>query len=302
MPVRNHGEFVAEMLDSVLGQTHERLELVMVECGSSDGTAEIVAEYQRRDPARVRPVYLDHDPGFRRARHLAFSRTRGELLCWMDSDDVWMPHKLERQIELLRERSDLGLVYSYFDVFDSATGAVLDWEVSRCDLEGDVLAELFTVGCFIASQTTMFRREAVEKQLRIASRGDVAFLDDYELWMQIALDWHLARVPEVLMRYRRHDRNLSTRLTESRSPLEIQLRMQRQLLKREPRARAALGDIRFQARAEFLRGVAHAERGSLRRTSLLARSRACRLAAALARPPRTREFRIAAPSASPLPA
>lgn len=302
MPVRDHAPWVGEMLDSVLGQTHERLEIVLVECGSTDGTAEIVSEYQRRDPQRMRALFLDHDPGFCSARNLAFSLTRGSLLCWMDSDDIWAADKVAKQAELLEARPEVGLVYSHFEAFDDATGEVLDWEVARTDLEGDLLAPLFTEGCIIASQTTMFRRQAVEAELQAAGRGETSFLDDYELWMRIAMDWRVARIPEVLMRYRRHDRNLSSRLSDGQDPWLMLAGMQRHLIRREPRVRAALGDVRFRARAGFLERAAQNEASALRARGLRLRAAANRLAASVTRPPAERQLRIAAPSTAPRPA
>jgi hypothetical protein len=107
----------------------------------------------------------------------------------------------------------VGLVYTYFDAFDSESGRALPWPDGRRDAEGDVLADLFVVGCFIGSITTMFRREALERAGGRLRDRDFSIGDDYHLWLTIALDWQVARIPEVLARYRRHAANESARMT-----------------------------------------------------------------------------------------
>ena len=239
MPTFNGEAFVAETLDSVLGQTYEHLELIVVDDASVDATAEIVQNRAAADP-RVRLVRKTSREGPCRARNDALQLARGPLLCWMDQDDLWMASKLEEQVRLMSERADVGLLYTYFDAFDSDTGRLLDWPDGRRDLEGDVLADLFAIGCFIGSITTMFRRAALGTPPRVRER-DFSFGDDYDLWLTIALDWQVARIPKVLAAYRRHSDNESTRTaTETNVSLRL-AELLREFLDEHPDARRQLG-------------------------------------------------------------
>jgi glycosyltransferase involved in cell wall biosynthesis len=212
MATHDAAEFIGETLDSVLGQSYGPLELVVVDDCSTDGTADMVAGYAERAPQRMRWVRKGVREGPCRARNDALALARGPLVCWADHDDLWEPTKVEEQVRLLEARPDVGLVYSYLDAFDSDTGEPVHWPDGRRDFEGDVLAELLRLGCFIGSITTMFRREALDRRGGRLRERDFSIGDDYWLWLTIALDWQVARIPRVLARYRRHAGNESARV------------------------------------------------------------------------------------------
>ena len=240
MASHNAAAFIEEAIDSVLGQTHERLELIVVDDCSTDGTAEIVAGYADRDPERVRAQLKRARQGPCRARNDALSIARGELICWIDHDDVWLPPKLQEQVELLAHKPDVGLVYTYFDAFDSSTGASIPWLDGRRDLEGDLLADLLLIGCFIGSITTMFRRQALDRGGGRLRERDFSIGDDYYLWLTIALDWRIERIPRVLARYRRHAANESARVESQIDLRRWRAAFVQEFLDEFPEARARL--------------------------------------------------------------
>jgi glycosyltransferase involved in cell wall biosynthesis len=240
IPTYDGARFIGETLQSVLGQTYENLELIVVDDRSQDDTADVVAGYAASD-ARVRLLRKDVREGPCRARNDALSRTRGSLLCWLDQDDLWMPTKVQEQVRLMSERPDVGLVYTYFDAFDSQSRELIDWPDGRRDIEGDVLAPLFIIGCFIGSITTMFRRQAVSgPKVRVRER-DFSFGDDFYLWLTIALNWQVACIPRPLAAYRRHATNESARLTaESNVALRL-ARLLQEFVEEYPQAADRLG-------------------------------------------------------------
>jgi teichuronic acid biosynthesis glycosyltransferase TuaG len=212
MATHNAEPFVGAAVDSVLGQSHGDLELVVVDDRSTDGTAELLQCRAEREPERLRLIRKDVREGPCRARNEALAQTRGELICWADHDDVWVEEKVAEQVRLLESRPDVGLAYSYFDTFDSGSGDAIDWPDGRRDFEGDVVAPLLVTGCFIGSITTMFRRDALQRSGGRLRERDFSIGDDYWLWLTIALDWQVARIPRVLARYRRHPGNESARV------------------------------------------------------------------------------------------
>jgi glycosyltransferase involved in cell wall biosynthesis len=244
MATYNGAQFLRPAIDSVLNQTYGALELIVVDDCSSDATVAIVEDYQRTDPDRIRLLRKTVREGPCRARNQALDLARGPLLCWLDQDDIWLPTKVAEQVGLMAARPEVGLVYTYFDAFDSAGGATIAWSDSRRDMEGDVLAELFVLGCFIGSLTVMFRHAALERRhVRLRER-DFSLGDDYYLWLTIALDWQVARIPRVLARYRRHAGNESSRMTAQENTDAWRVNLLREFLDEFPEASARLGDRR----------------------------------------------------------
>jgi glycosyltransferase involved in cell wall biosynthesis len=236
--------YLRPAIDSVLGQTHEALELIVVDDCSPDDTVSIVEEYARAEPDRVRLLRTSVRAGPCRARNRALEVARGPLVCWLDQDDVWLETKVAEQVQLMTARPEVGLVYSYFDAFDSDSGAIVESGDSRRDIEGDVLAELFLFGCFIGSLTTMFRRAALERRdVRLRER-DFSLGDDYYLWLTIALDWQVARIPHVLARYRRHPGNESSRVAAESNVAAWRVGLLREFLIEFPEAVPRLGPRR----------------------------------------------------------
>lgn len=106
-------EFIAESIESVLAQTYPKIELLLVDDGSTDGSTAIARGYAERFPDRVR---LLHHPGRQNrgmsaSRNLGANSARGELIAFLDSDDVWLPEKIEQQVAIFRAHPGLGMVY-----------------------------------------------------------------------------------------------------------------------------------------------------------------------------------------------
>jgi glycosyltransferase involved in cell wall biosynthesis len=102
MPVYNRAHLLGRAIRSVLAQTFVDLELLVVDDGSSDGTADVVGSFG--DP-RLRLVRLPRRGGVGRARNVGIGQARGDLVAFLDSDDEWLPSKLEQQIARLRQHS-----------------------------------------------------------------------------------------------------------------------------------------------------------------------------------------------------
>src|SRR5256885_6022630 len=99
----NGKTFIAEAIESVVAQTYPSWELLLVDDGSTDGASEIARDYAARHPERIR--YLEHDGhrnrGMSASRNLGLQHSRGALVAFLDSDDVWLPEKIARQVATL---------------------------------------------------------------------------------------------------------------------------------------------------------------------------------------------------------
>ena len=211
MPTFNAAPFVAESIESVLAQTYEPIELLVVDDASEDETPAIIDGYARRYPDRIRVRRGNERLGPCRRRNDALDLARGSMIAWLDHDDLWTPQKTAKEVAVLRARPEVGLVYSGYEAFDSETREPISWRDRESEAEGDVLVPLFVRGCFVGSLTVLFRREVLtRRQLRLRET-DFSFGDDYYLWLVLSLDWNVARIDEVLAYYRRHGGNESER-------------------------------------------------------------------------------------------
>lgn len=113
MAAFNSGEHITESIESVLAQTYGNLELLVTDDGSTDNTAEIVERYVKRDE-RVRFFKLEGNHGAGVARNKAIEEARGRYIAFCDSDDTWLPYKLERQIAFMEEGGYCMVFSSYY--------------------------------------------------------------------------------------------------------------------------------------------------------------------------------------------
>jgi glycosyltransferase involved in cell wall biosynthesis len=212
-PTYNGADFVEEAIRSVLEQTHDRVEHILVDDGSTDGTPELLAAAAERHPDRICVIAARGRAGPCRRRNDALAASKGELIAWLDQDDIFASAKLELQVDALAAAPGAAFAFSQYEEFDHETGRT----TFASSLRGgdDLLHRLFVEGCFIAASTVVFRRAAfVRRSTRLYDRH-FSFGDDYFLWLSLLLDARAVLVDQPLVRLRRHSRNESARLGSS---------------------------------------------------------------------------------------
>ena len=133
------------------------------------------------------------------------------------------------------------MCFTQYEEFDDETGETT--YRSQIDGEGEFLDRLFVTGCFVASSTALFRREAIARRARGFRDVDFSFGDDYFLWLTLLIDSRAVLVDDVLARLRRHSGNESARLGLDNSELRA-LRLLEEFLEHMPIARVMLGEAR----------------------------------------------------------
>ena len=113
VPTYNRAELLPRAVQSVLSQDFTDLELLIVDDGSTDNTAEVVRELQAQDD-RVRYLKLQENRGVGFARDIGLRYSHGEFIAWIDADDIWLPGKLEKQVEALDARPDIEILFTDF--------------------------------------------------------------------------------------------------------------------------------------------------------------------------------------------
>jgi len=221
MNVRNGAAFLREALDSVMAQTFADWELIVWDDRSSDDSARIVGEYH---DDRVRYFLSPDQTPLGAARNRAIQQATGEWLAFLDQDDVWLPHKLEKQTALIED--GVGIIYGRTVLFDSRRGHVRDYDYFHefeALPEGDIFTELFRHACFIAMSSAVLRRSAVAEVGGVPDTIQV--VPDYYLYVAIARHHRARAVQDVVCRYRLHTGSMSAsrhhRLRLHEEPLSI---------------------------------------------------------------------------------
>ena len=194
IPTYNSAEFIEPCLETVFNQTYPFWEIIVVDDGSVDNTRQVLAPYVR--DGRIKYLF-QQNRGPAAARNLALTYARGEFIAFLDSDDLWTPEKLEKQVAVLQKNEDVGMIYSDSEWFGE------EWErqraVSRKLREYDRRkAEYFRRGDiykillahnFIPTMTVLVRRSVLKKAgpfLEQINGERFSFGEDFELWLRIA--------------------------------------------------------------------------------------------------------------------
>ena len=201
VPAKDRERFVAEAVRSALGQEGCRVEVIVVDDRSADGTAAAVGAILDE---RVRLLEgPGRGPGA--ARNVAIRAARSPLLAFLDSDDVFEPGKLARQLELLAARPDAGLAYTGHAFFGDVVPPPRPEGPE--DRLADGYGKLFLRPYFLTS-SVVARREVIEAAGAFDER--LPLVEDYDLYLRAAAAAAIVGDPAALVRVRRHSSNLTS--------------------------------------------------------------------------------------------
>ncbi len=218
IPTYNYGQYIADALESILAQTFRDLEVVVVDDGSTDNTREVVGRFT---DARVRLISGENG-GTASARNRGRAEARGELIAWLDADDLWRPTFLERMVTLLESEPEVGHCFANFirtDHGHAIPGTQFDLAPRLRELPTRPAAggegRVITMDPFAALapstslpgwlQASVFRRAALEGRW---SNTNIRSAEDLYLILNVyAGGMPIAFLDEVLVEVRRHGKN-----------------------------------------------------------------------------------------------
>jgi len=200
IPTHNSSRYLVNALDSVLAQTVSDFEVLVVDDGSSDDTECVMRHYG--PPVRY---IKQQNSGVAVARNNGISESRGRYVAFLDADDVWLPFKLERQLEKIDLNSASGACYSAFSIVTSELEPV---DVNQRQHSGPLLESLLTKGNVVGTPSTVI----CERELLFEVGGfdpELSYGADWDLWLRLAVRTGFCYVDEPLVMYRQHDANMS---------------------------------------------------------------------------------------------
>ena len=222
VPVYNGASTIDQTLKSIRNQTHQHLEIVIVDDGSTDDTQKVVLDHVRAD-RRVRLI-RQTNAGVAAARNRGIAEAVGDLVAPIDADDLWSEDKLRKQLHAL-ERGGEGivLVYTWSTIVDEK-GNVIEAKPGATD-EGDVLPALFFHGNFVGNgSAVLMRKSAVfaaggyDASLRARSAQGC---EDFLLYFRMARLGRFAVVPEYLTMYRESPGSMSSNVRQMLRSMQI---------------------------------------------------------------------------------
>ena len=196
MSVYNAGSYLQEAMESILQQSLQNFEFVIVDDASTDGSGETLKNYAQQD-SRIRLFNNEHNLGLTRSLNRGLVEIHGEFVARMDADDISEHNRLRRQIDFLLENPAIGMVGTGGLVITPQGTALRPISV----LTGiqEIRETLFQHNCFIHG-STMIRREAIEAVG--GYRQDFNGAEDYDLWLRMSQRFPLANLNEPLYRWR----------------------------------------------------------------------------------------------------
>jgi glycosyltransferase involved in cell wall biosynthesis len=201
VPTYNYAHFIGDCLDSIFSQTYKDFEVIVVDDGSTDDTAQVLKKYR----GEIHYIHQENR-GLPAARNTGIRAAQGEYLAFLDSDDLWLPDKLDEQIRVLRNDADMGIIFSDASAFDEK-GVIRESilkEENTCT--GFCFQRLF-MGNYLVMPTVMIRTRCLEKGGLFDE--SLTAVEDYDLWLRISIYYKIGFVAKVLAKYRVHPSNMS---------------------------------------------------------------------------------------------
>jgi glycosyltransferase involved in cell wall biosynthesis len=250
MPVYDGERYLEEAIQSILSQTFRDFELIIINDGSTDGTAALIERYRRAD-GRVR-AFEQANHGLAATLNRGLESARGEYVVRMDQDDVSLPERLAVQTAFMNANRQVGICGTWIETFDPLNRTVLRLPTDDATIRSWLLFES------VLPHPSVVMRRKVLSSAGLRYDETCMHAEDYDLWVRASRRTALANVPEVLLRYRLHPQQVVRRY-ETEKLTSARLVRQRQLehlgispTEGELDLHQALGTWQFEANPDFI--------------------------------------------------
>jgi glycosyltransferase involved in cell wall biosynthesis len=203
MSVYNGERYLAAAMDSILAQTFGDFELIVIDDGSKDSSPAMLRDYAQRDP-RVK-LTVRENKGLTVTLNEAFAQSTGKYIARMDCDDVALPERFARQVELLNANPQIVCTGGYFQLIDGAGRLLTTVRGPTNDLE--IQTTLLKGHNAICHPTAMIRRTAMEQAKGYDTRFKTS--QDLDLWLRLGEIGQLANVASPVLKFRLHESSVS---------------------------------------------------------------------------------------------
>ncbi|QDV39707.1 glycosyltransferase family 2 protein [Tautonia plasticadhaerens] len=203
IPTYNSGSFVTAAVESALGQSVQPFEIIVIDDGSTDATSHVLKPYM----GSIR-YYQQPNAGLSAARNRGIAAAMGDLIAFLDADDIWLPNKLALQMETLEKHPEAALVHSDVYFWDNETGERAIRNKMRHGYTGRCYHQFFRRNA-VCPSTVLVRRECLDRIGGFDEQIRRPTTQDYDLWWRIARRYDLAYLDRPTVLYRLHSGNAS---------------------------------------------------------------------------------------------
>lgn len=219
IPTYNHERYIAEALDSVLAQTYKDYEVIVVDDGSIDNTREVVESFG----AAIRYIYQQNQR-MSAARNTGIRSAHGEYIAFLDSDDIWLPEKLEKQMKVFSTYPNLALVSCGALIVDM-DGNLMGKIEKRNYINRDVLIKDSTLKNVIpGGGTNVVVRKRCFDAVGLFDESIQVTAEDWDMWLRIIAQYEIRFVEEPLAKIRLRENSVSA-ARNVKNMLPVELRM-----------------------------------------------------------------------------
>lgn len=193
MPVYNGEKYLQEAIESILNQTFENFEFLIMYDESSDNSLAIIKSYN--DP-RIHLICEEKGMGLVSALNKGINLAEGKYIARMDCDDISMPERLEKQVKFMNEHQEIGVCGSWIEEFGEVKSRIFKYPT-----EHDLIKSKLFFFCALAHSSVIMRKSMLKKHNLYYSQ-EKKEAEDFELWQRCSFYFQMANIPEVLLKYR----------------------------------------------------------------------------------------------------
>ncbi len=212
IPVYNREAFIGAAIQSILDQTYPFIELVIVDDFSQDNTVNII---KRFDNSNLKLIELSENKGVSFAFNLGVANSTGDYIARLDSDDIALPDRFERQINYLENNKNISICGTYLKSFESE-------KLYKFPSENKDIKTLLIERCPISIGTVMCRKEVFRT---FSMNTKLRYSEDYEFWSRALFQFKAHNLPQVLVYYRQHDEQLTKNHYEEQIHIDLNIKI-----------------------------------------------------------------------------
>ena len=207
IPTYNRANFLPATIQSVLDQTFSDFEILVIDDGSTDNTDQIVRQIS---DDRVIYIRQSHSGLPAVGRNKALAHARGRYIAFLDSDDLWLPQKLARQVKYMDSHPNIAMTYTNAYAFTNDPDKFNPTSIlsARQGMSGYIFEELYG-NPVILNLTVMIRSDVVSQVGMFDENPQLKANEDYEYWVRIAFRYQISYIDESLALYRQHPAGIS---------------------------------------------------------------------------------------------
>ena len=202
LPTYNCAAFLPHSIGSILAQTYNSYEIIVVDDGSTDNTKEVLNSFIQR----IKYVQLEQNRGLPATRNIGIRSAQGTYIAFIDADDLWIPEKLQTDIEYFDKHPDISMVYSKHINIDEK-GCVLDGGPKIRLPSGNIFIQLFSEQNFIIPSSVVVRNNVFQTTGLFDEQ--LFNCQDWDMWLRIAFYFNVAGINKTLVKYRHNPHSLS---------------------------------------------------------------------------------------------